>query len=142
MQIDVDFQVFKALVARREHEGHTYNDVLRELLNLDSLQEPEQAPGPFDGIADALGKPLHGHGFYSRGLYLPDRTELRARYKQRSYRARIAGEVWVSEDGEQFASASAAAVAITGTNVNGLRFWEGKRPTDDGWRRLEHLRGV
>jgi len=140
MHIEVDFDVFKELTARRDHEGHTYNDVLREMLGLDSIQEPEAPESPLQAAGDALSRPFHFKGFFSRGLHLPGGTLLRARYKQREYRAHIEGECWVDENGREHTSPSAAAAAITGTNVNGLRFWEAKRPNDTAWRRLELLR--
>ncbi|HEV7661169.1 MAG TPA: hypothetical protein VGO55_15120 [Allosphingosinicella sp.] len=140
MHIEVDFGVFKELTVRREHEGHTYNDVLRELLGLDSIQEPERAETPLQAAADALSRPFGVNGFFSRGLHLPEGTQLRARYKQREYRGHIEGDRWVDEGGREHTSPSAAAAAITGTNVNGLRFWEAMRPGDSAWRRLELLR--
>lgn len=139
MQIDVDFDVYKALTARRDHEGHSYNDVLRDLLSLDSIVEPDLPVDPSQA-ADTLGKPLGSSGFYSRGLHLPHGTLLRARYKQRDLQARIEGDQWLDAEGQAWPSPSAAAVAVTGNNVNGLRFWEGKRPGDGAWRRLELLR--
>ena len=136
----VSVDVFKALTAKLE-EGRNHDDVIRELLELDSLAEPEP-PNPFEhferistnlarGIGGAVG------GFHSRGLWLPNGTELRARYKQRVYEARIADGQWIDADGNEHNSPSAAANSITSTTVNGLRFWEAKRPTDKGWRRLE-----
>lgn len=140
MHIEVDFDVYKALTARRDHEGHSYNDVLRDLLGLDSLVEPDLPTSPLEATADALGKSFTLSGFYSRGLILPSGTLLRARYRQKEFFGRIEEDRWLDQDGHAFTSASAAAAAITGTNVNGLRFWEAKRPGDNGWRRLELLR--
>lgn len=137
--LSVDLDVYKALTARLESDGQTHNDVLRDLLNLDSLTEPE-AVNPYGAVTDLLGKALHAGQYFSRGLALPNGTELRARYKGREYRAQIIGEHWVSADGEQHESPSAAAGHITGNNVNGLRFWEAKRPGDAGWRRLDSIR--
>jgi len=138
--IQVSLDVFKELTARLQ-EGQTHDDVVRELLELDSVAEPEP-PNPFEhldqfstGIMRGLGGPASG--FHSRGLWLPNGTQLRARYKQRLYQAQIADGKWVDSKGNEFSSPSAAATAITLTNVNGLRFWEAKRPTDNGWRRLE-----
>ena len=138
----VSLEVFKALTARLE-QGQTHDDVIRDLLGLDSIVELEQVLHPsvaalkdqFDHmkLQSALGR----DGFYSRGLWLPNGTELRARYKQRAYHAFIVKEKWLDENGTLHTSPSAAASAITGTNVNGLRFWEAKRPTDIGWQRLD-----
>ncbi|HEX8301609.1 DUF2924 domain-containing protein [Sphingomonas sp.] len=139
MHIDIDFEVYKALTALRQNEGHSYNDVLRDLLKLESIQEPE-IESALQAAADILSRPIGLQGFFSRGVHLPDGTILRARYKQREYNARIRGDRWLDDQGREHNSPSAAAAAITGTNVNGLRFWEAKRPIDGGWKRLELLR--
>lgn len=139
--IRVSLEVFKQLTLRLE-EGQTHDDVIRELLNMDSIVEVENPSSlPFERMSDHLARAWQtkGAGFVSRGLWLPNGTLLRARYKQTEYRARIEDEIWVDEDGRGFTSPSAAATAITGTNVNGLRFWEAKRPSDKGWRRLDSL---
>jgi hypothetical protein len=142
--INVSLAVFKALTARL-HEGQTHDDVIRDLLEIDSIAEPE-LPSPFEGvgaIAEAISRGMHARvgGFHSRGLWLPDGTQLRARYKQKLYSAEISGGQWIDDAGGEHPSPSAAASAITSTNVNGLRFWEAKRPTDNGWCRLEALAG-
>lgn len=139
MHIDIDFEVYKALTARRLSEAHSYNDVLREILGLGSVQVHQIEPLMPD-VADAIARPQGLKGFHSRGVHLPDGTLLRARYKQLEYNAKIEGGCWLDAGGRRHSSASAAAAAITGTNVNGLRFWEAKRPMDSGWRRLELLR--
>ena len=140
MQIDIDFDVFKALTTRRINENHSYNDVLRELLELDSIQESDIPAHVLQSVSDALTRPLGFDGFTSTGLHLPNGTQLRARYKHKEYCARIDGGAWIDQGGRHHSSASAAAAAITGTNVNGLRFWEAKRPSDVNWQRLELLR--
>ena len=142
-RLDVSLAVFKELTARLE-EGVTHDDLLRELLGMESLIEPEpeatERRRPND---DSMWPVLHAYsgkgGFYSRGLWLPNGTDLRARYKQREYRARIVDNAWLDERGKRQNSPSGAASAITGNNVNGLRFWEARRPGDTGWRRLEIL---
>lgn len=142
--IHVGMPVFKALTARLE-EGMTHDDVLRDLLGLDSVIEPE-AVDLIDvsmALRDEAMKLRHEQsgkgGFFSRGLWLPNGTELRARYKQEEYRAAIRDSAWLDSKGRRHTSPSAAATAITGTNVNGLRFWEAKRPEDSVWRRLDVL---
>lgn len=144
--VHVDLEVFKALTVRLEYEGQTHNDILRELLGLDSIIE-ETPPEPaivnalaaLSKSADQFGRPAE-HGFFSRGLFLPHGTKLRARYKGKQYLAAIQKDHWVDQTGQIQASPSAAATAITDTNVNGLRFWEALRPGDTTWRRLEFIR--
>ena len=142
--IEVSLSVFKALTARLG-EGQTHDDVIRDLLEIDSISEPE-LPNAFEGvgaIAEAISRGMNARigGFHSRGLWLPDGTKLRARYKQQLHSAEISSGRWVDETGMDHPSPSAAASAITSTNVNGLRFWEAKRPMDNGWRRLEAFTG-
>jgi hypothetical protein len=145
MQIEIDFEVYKALTVLRKHERHSYNDVLRELLELDPTVVAEVHPGSLPGImaqvADHFSNNLLGAPgtFVSRGLHLPDGTKLRARYKGGLYHASIVDGCWIDESGTEHSSPSAAATYITGTTVNGWRFWEAQRPTDTEWRRLDML---
>lgn len=130
MQIDIDFEVFKALTALRTHEGHSYNEVLRELLGLQAGgRETPTAPKAETGK----------RSFESRDLSLPHGTLLRATYKGRAYTARIDDGRWIDENDVEHGSPSAAARHITDNNVNGLRFWQGKRPSDDSWLNLDVL---
>jgi len=138
-QIDVDLEVFKALTAMLQAEGQDHNDVLRELLSLDSPIEEDAPETPFSKLAEAIAKSAGFSGFYSRGLLLPNGTELRARYKGSQHSAKITHDLWLDSDGNPHSSPSAAAKAITGTSVNGWRFWEAKRPGDVSWRRLDVL---
>lgn len=141
--IQVTLPVLKALTAELQ-EGQTYDDVLRQRLGIDSIVEPE--PESVDDRKinyDAIERVVHAYsdkgGYFSRGLWLPNGTELRARYKQREFWARIVNNAWVDASGNRHTSPSAAATAITDTSVNGLRFWEARRPGDTSWRRLDQL---
>ena len=142
--ITVSMDVFKQLTARLE-QGQTHDDVIRDLLAMDSIVELEQVLHPsvaalkdqFDHMK--LQSVLGRDGFYSRGLWLPNGSLMKARYQQREFRAEIKNNCWFDENGNSHSSPSAAASAITGNNVNGLRFWEAKRPTDKGWVRLANL---
>lgn len=142
--IHVTLPVFKALTARLE-EGQTHDDVLRDLLEIDSIVEPEpdqliQGLTAFqEGFQQARHERSGKGGFFSRGLWLPNGTKLRARYKGKEYRATVTNNQWLDAENRPQTSPSAAASAITGNNVNGLRFWEAKRPEDASWRRLDIL---
>ena len=144
-EILIDFEVFKALTAMRLNERHSYNDVIRDFLNLDSLTDPMDAADILlegDSISEstrAVGF-LAARGFSTRGIFLPNGTILRATYKQVLHTAKIDAGRWLSENGKTQTSPSAAAKEITSTNVNGLRFWHAKRPTDLDWYRLDLLK--
>lgn len=122
-QIDIDFDVFKELTAKRRSEEHSCNDVLREILKLPAAKEEIGPRAPKGGRL--LG-----------GRFLQDGTKLRAKYKGQLHLAEISGSELVDEQGVTHRSASAAARSITKNSVNGLTFWEVKRPTDVGWQKL------
>ena len=131
MQIEIDFEVFKELTAKRASEAHSYNDVLRDLLNLPLMvREPKSSP---DAVGDGKSGRLVG------GRFLPADTKLRAKYKSHIYTASIIGNELVIESGQKFRTASAAAKFITDTNINGLTFWEVMRPQDSDWRMIKAL---
>lgn len=131
MQIEIDFDVWKTLTAMRSGEDVSYNDVLRSMLNLD------KSTALAKNSTEQNYSPLRD--FQSRNLVLPDGTLLRAKYKGRMFNARIIDGRWVDEEGKEHSSPSSAAGAITGTTVNGLRFWEGRRPDLGVWHRLDTL---
>ena len=146
-QIDIDFDVWKALTAKLQSEKQTYNDVLRSLLELESIQDPIPDPesplGQAMNAAPAISELARfsqlKSGFYSRGLFLPEGTKLRAIYKGQLYIAQILDGQFTEPSGNTHGSPSAAAKAITGNNVNGLRFWEALLPTGGNWCRLDLL---
>ncbi|WP_088309290.1 DUF2924 domain-containing protein [Novosphingobium sp. B 225] len=144
--ISVSLAVFKALTERLTSDDQTFDDILRDLLQLDSPLEPEQAGAIQGALLNQLAplvemslKIQRGDGFVSRTLHLPNGTQLRARYKGQMYLAKITDNQWSSSDGSIQSSPSAAARAITGNSVNGLRFWEAMRPSDRNFIRLEKL---
>jgi hypothetical protein len=125
--IDVDFEVFKELTVRRATEEVSYNDVIRELLGLDPVHDVQE-------------RSLKSGGCTILGVHFPDGTQFRADYKGKKHEAEIVMGRWVDEKGSVRNSPSDAARAITGTNINGWRFWSVKRPNDLFWRKMERLR--
>jgi hypothetical protein len=126
--IDVDFDVFKALTARRESESFTVNDVIRVLLKLPAIGAKTKA-APTSIVDD----------WFSKGVRFPVGTEFRASYKGAKYSGVIkAGKLLI--EGKQAFSPSNAATMITETNVNGWNFWECKLPGEGRWRTLADLR--
>jgi hypothetical protein len=124
--IEVDFDVFKALTAKRPTETVTYNDVLRELLRLGPAHSDSAARQLRDCVFDGIG--------------FPEGTQFRKTYKGQTYTAEIKNGRWIGTDGKPRKSPSDAAVSITKNNVNGWRFWECKRPSDMDWQLMDNLR--
>ncbi|MDE2230238.1 MAG: DUF2924 domain-containing protein [Alphaproteobacteria bacterium] len=141
MTIEVDFDVYKALTARRTDETVTYNDVLRTLLG---VVQPASGLRRLFGLAAGkavVQKPRSNetNDWIYKGIRFPAGTELRAKYKGQLHRARIErGGLMVN--GRRFATPSDAARMVTGNNVNGWRFWQCRFPGETGWRRLDSLR--
>lgn len=147
MQIDVDFDVFQTLTLLRRSEADTENEVIRRLLTLAGIEPVKSAT--FDKIAskpeNVLAKLRYNTNFSDSGAWIgnvhfPEATQFRATYKGRTYRARIENGRWLGEDGIVRQSPSEAASAISGTNVNGWRFWYGMRPDETEWSRLDEFR--
>ena len=127
--IDVDFDVFKQLTVRRETEDVTYNDVIRELLGLGKAKINSKSEINTSSPNDWVVK----------GVRFLSGTEFRATYKGQVRSGQIEGGTLVV-NGESYDSPSAAAVAITGSPVNGWRFWECRLPGKSSWQFIESLR--
>jgi hypothetical protein len=125
--IDIDFEAYKELTMRRQSESDSYNDVIRRLLKLNRA------------ACSSLTAVVNGAIF--KGVMFPDGTQFRVNYKGQTHTAEIKKGIWVDAKGMTRASPSEAAHAITGTNVNGWRFWHCKRPSDAGWQIMDRLRG-
>jgi hypothetical protein len=136
--LEVDFDVYKSVFARRANESVTENDVLRELLGLPpkqlvagaataQVEQPRsrEASSPEDWIV--------------KNVRFPAGTDFRATHKGRTYTGRVQGGA-LGVDGKSYDSPSAAAVAITGNAVNGWRFWECRIPGKSTWQLIEGLR--
>ena len=127
--IDIDFEVFKALTNLRQTEAETYNDVVRALLK---FPKPTQST-----IPPAKGsKP-----WIVSDTSFPVGSEFMAAYKGKIYTGSANDGKLELEDGGKFTTPSAAAMHITGCNVNGWRFWKCKLPGASQFVLLERLRG-
>lgn len=128
--IHVDFDVFKALTARRPSEDVTENDVLRQLFGLT----------PRTGDARAAGTRHQPGDWVSKGARFPQGTEARANYKGQLHLAEVRDGALML-NGKRYDSPSAAAMAITNNKpVNGWTFWEVKLPGRGDWQTMKDLR--
>ncbi len=126
--IDIDFEVYKEVTARRPSEDVSENDVLRELLGLLPKQD-----------ASVSGNGTAPGAWLTKGVVFPAGTQFRARYRGQTYMACIEGGALVL-DGKAFDSVSAAARSITKNNVDGWRFWECRLPNKSSWVLIKTLR--
>jgi hypothetical protein len=128
--IEVDFEVLKELMARRESEAVTYNDVIRRLLGL-ATSTRGFGRSPIE--VNARG------AWTTKGVTFPVGTEFRGAHKGRTHMGVVENGAFVV-NGKSYDSPSAAAVAITGNPVNGWTFWECRRPGETRWQVLKGLR--
>jgi hypothetical protein len=129
LTIEIDFDVYKALTARRASEDVTCNDVLRELLGL----SPRKSPSTLTGPEHVQGE------WVCKGVRFPSGTEFRARYKGQFYYGKVESGALVV-NGKRFNYVSPAAGSITRNSVNGWRFWECRLPGKSSWQMIESLR--
>jgi hypothetical protein len=128
-QIDIDFEVFKKLTALRGAESVTYNDVIRGLLSLP--EPPKKSPPAVNG----------SRPWIVSGTSFPAGSEFFTGYKGKMYSGIVRDGGLELNDGSKFTTPSAAAVHITGGNVNGWRFWKCKLPGASQYVLIERLRG-
>ena len=160
MQIEIDFEVFKALTGLRRSEADSYNAVIRRLLKLpdcdaeNALSNFARSQPPKSQVnalasfstsneihASSQNALLNGlGGTWFNNTHFPDGTQFRATYKGQTFSAEIRNGLWLGQDGVTRTSPSEAASAISGTNVNGWRFWHAKRPGDPSWKRMDEFR--
>ena len=126
--IYVDFDVYKAITARRPSEDVTENDVLRQLFGLPTGQGHRAAEG------------RHRPGDWTwKGVRFPQGTQARAKYKGQLHLAEVKDGALML-NGKRYDSPSSAAMAITKTPVNGWTFWEVKLPGQAEWHSMKELR--
>jgi hypothetical protein len=128
-QIDVDFDVWKAITTRRTSPEMTENSVLRSLLGLREGRKSEVPKVMPEAPARV---------WETKGVQFSVASEFRATYKGVEYRATIT-EAGIEYDGAIYKSVSGAAHAVTGTQVNGWRFWECRRPGQTKWILIDEV---
>lgn len=136
--LSVDFDVYKAIFARRASESVTENDVLRELLGLPPRRfEDGDVSAPPQPAAVSEG--TSPEDWVAKGVRFPVGTDFRATHKGKTFVGRVQGGALVVDE-RTHDSPSAAAVAITGNAVNGWRFWECRLPGESKWQQIDNLR--
>jgi predicted CopG family antitoxin len=133
-QIEVSFDVYKALMNLREDESVSFDDVQRRLLNL-----PPRKGGAAESSNTNAGKLWI---FTRKGstATLKHGTELMAQYKGKRFTAKIEGGQWI-QDGTVMPSPSAAACAVHGrVSDNGWTFWSARQPGDKEFQKLDTFR--
>ncbi len=137
-QIDIDFEVHKAIELARRSFSESPNHVLRRLLGIKKssfTQNQSQPPNNQKSFKSWQGK----------GVELPHSTELRMDYNGVSYEGTIDNGKWLVE-GTSYASPSGAANGVTvtkdgtKTQLNGWVYWQARLPGTEVWTPLSTLK--
>ena len=144
-KIEIDFDVHQKIEAARMSFDDPPNAALRRLLGLGS---PKQALSGNDATERLPGKiaerPIAE--WRSKGVVLPDGTELQVDYSEVSAIGRVIGGR-LSFNGELFRTPSAAVMNAVGTArggvvsaINGWKYLYARLPGEDKWMRLDTIR--
>jgi hypothetical protein len=126
--IDVDFESFKEITARRTTESMTEGDVVRAALGLGN------APAASSG-----GAHTGGH-WLSEGVQFPIGLQLKHWFRDgRIVEAKIVSD-GINVNGKVFGGLSPAGVEVAGYQLNGWRFWHVKNKRGK-WVTADSLRG-
>ena len=134
LTIEIDFDVYKILTMKRSTEEDTYNDVIRQLLDLPrraSLETKEKTKE---------GEFQKNDFWVAKGVRFPNGTQFKAAHKGREFRGEVKKGRLVLQDGHEFNNVSPAAVHITGNSVNGWNFWYCRYPNSEKWISIKSLR--
>jgi short-subunit dehydrogenase len=112
-QIQIDLEVYKAIVGNMETFDETPNDVLRKIFNIEMFSL----------------KPL---------VNQTNAMVVRMHYQGKLFIGTMAGRA-ISYNGKTYNSPSKASTEITGTNRNGWRDWEYKDLLGN-WQSINNLR--
>lgn len=128
--INIDLNVYKALVHHSNYIDEPANDVLKRLLNLNG-EVKHQVTQPFE-------KNLSG-GLTTKGVFLRNGLKLRKHFKGTLYEATV-HDGYIEFHNKKYTSPSGAAVKAANGSVNGWIFWEFLDEKDNTWKTLETLR--
>ncbi|TAJ67681.1 MAG: DUF2924 domain-containing protein [Chitinophagaceae bacterium] len=128
--IDIDLDVYKALVQHSNFIDEPANDVLKRLLNLNTKTVQQSV--------QSTVKNLTG-GLTTKGIFLKNGLKLRKHFKGTLFEATV-HDGYIEFNNKKYTSPSGAAVRAAKGSVNGWRFWEFFDEKDGVWKILETLR--
>lgn len=144
-KIEIDFDVHQKIEAARMSFDDPPNAALRRLLGLGS---PKQAPSGNDAterVPDKIAERPNAE-WRSKGVVLPDGTELLVDYSEVRASGRVVGGR-LSINGELFRTPSAAVMsaveAARGSAVSAINGWKylyARLPGEDEWTRMSNFR--
>jgi hypothetical protein len=130
MTIEIDFDLYKAIVANSHYFNEQPNDVLKRLIRLKNENSISALPE---------NNQTQSAGLLVRGNVLKNGLNLQKRYKGKLYEAKVLNG-YIEMAGNKYPSPSSAGIAITKSNVNGWRFWNYFDEKENKWKVLETLK--
>lgn len=138
--IEIDFDVHQTIEAERKSFDDPPNSALRRLLDLGPPK-----PEPSTELTNELAAKLRG-GWKSKGVTLPEGTELQVRYSEVTANGRVASG-HLTFAGKAFRTPSSAVMGVVGTArgttvsaINGWRYLYARLPERHEWTTLHSIR--
>ena len=144
-KIEIDFDVHQKIEAARTSFDDPPNAALRRLLG---LRPPKQALSENDATARMQGEVIGPPNaeWRSKGVALPDGTELHVDYSEVSASGRVVGGR-LSFHSKTFRTPSAAVMSVVETArgsavsaINGWKYLYARLPGEDNWMPLNKIR--
>jgi len=128
--IEIDLDVYKAIVHHSEFINEPANDVLKRLFKLNKSVE--------SSINENNSKSEIG-GILVKKVFLKSGLKLRKHFKGNLFEA-IVHDGYIEFNNQRYNSPSGAAVRAANGSVNGWRFWDFFDEKNGTWKSLETLR--
>jgi hypothetical protein len=128
--IEIDLDVFKAIVKHSNYINEPANDVLKRLL---TSRESEQLK-PMQQVS-----PTPIGGLTTKGVFLRNGLRLQRFFKGKLFEAQVK-DGFIEFNNKRYTSPSGAAVDASNGSVNGWIFWNYFDEQQNSWSPLEQLR--
>jgi hypothetical protein len=128
--IDIDLDVYKAIVNHSNYINEPANDVLKRLLAKTNV---------VPSLVQKSHTEDHTSGITVKGIFLKSGLKLRKHFKGTLFEA-VVRNGHIEFNSKRYTSPSGAAVVAAKGSVNGWRFWDFLDDNDGKWKLLELLR--
>jgi hypothetical protein len=126
--IEIDLDVYQAIVNYSNYINEPANDVLKRLLSLQNEMHPLQKEN----------QKTETGGLMVKGVFLKSGLKLRKYYKGKLLEAAVR-DGYIEYNNKKYTSPSAAAVNAANRSVNGWKFWEYYDENNNKWKLLDTL---
>ena len=144
-KIEIDFDVHQRIEAARKSFEDPPNAVLRRLLGLGSPEETSSATDAAERLPSKITTRPNAD-WRSKGVALPDGTELHVDYSEVRANGRVVGGR-LFFGGKRFRTPSAAVMGVVGaargsavSAINGWKYLYARLPGENDWMPLDRIR--